>query len=96
MEGKRQGSQGNRLLRTKLFFELDGERLEFVVYPFYSTANDNKLFWGWLEKIKDDKEYVVRRLLAEHNGIPSFYSLLFPPNLYPQHYRHKLNSHYYS
>lgn len=94
-KGKRKGSQGSRFVRTKLFFQLDEERLELIVYPLYSTDQKNN-FWGWLETRTDDKDYVVRRLLAEENGISSIYNLLFPSELYPHHYQHKLGSHYYN
>ncbi len=94
--GKRKGSQGNKFVRTKVIFELDTEKLEFIVYPLYSTGEVNSIFWGWLEKIKDDKNYVVRRLLAGEKGIPSIYDLLFPSDLYPHHYQHKLGSKYHN
>lgn len=96
VDGKRKGSQGNKFVRTKLFFELDKERLELIVYPLYSTGGIDNNFWGWLEKIIDDKNYVVRRLLAEEKGIPSIYGLLFPSDLYPHHYQHKLSSNYHN
>jgi len=94
--GKRKGSQGNKFVRTKLYFNLDEESLEFTVYPLYSTGGVDTQFWGWLEKIIDDKNYVVRRLLAGEKGIPSMYDLLFPSNLYPHHYQQKLNSNYHN
>lgn len=92
VRGKRRGSQSNRLVRTKLILHLGEERLEFAVYPFYSLSGN---FWGWLEKTADDKDYVVRRLLAGEHGIPSFYDLLFPPDLYPHHFSHKLMAEYH-
>ena len=93
--GKRTGSQGNRFVRTKLFLELGKERLELIVYPLYSTEGLNENYWGWLEKIIDDKDYVVRRLLAGKKGIPSMFALLLPPELYPYHYLDKLHSDYH-
>lgn len=98
-KGKRIGSQSNRLIRTKLIFCLDDENVELVIYPLFSVSSDrkiNKKFWGWLEKIIDDRNYVVKRLLAGEKGIPSMYDLLFPSNLYPHHYQHKLGSSYYN
>ncbi len=96
VDGKRKGSQGSKFVRTKLFFELDKERLELIVYPLYSTGGIDSNFWGWLETRIDDKDYVVRRLLAEEKGIPSIYDLLFPSDLYPHHYQHKLGSKYHN
>lgn len=93
--GKRKGSQGTRFVRTKLIIRLDNEILEFIVYPFYSIPGENNKFWGWLETRKDDKDYVVRRLLAGENGIPSTYDLLFPPDLYPYNFQHKLHAKYH-
>lgn len=95
VDGKRRGSQGSKLVRTKLIFQLDDEKLELVVYPLYSIPDNDNTYWGWLEKIKDDKDYVVRRLLAGQNGFPSTYDLLFPPDFYPHHYQHKLGSIYH-
>jgi 8-oxo-dGTP pyrophosphatase MutT (NUDIX family) len=93
--GKRIGSQSDRLVRTKLIISLDDEKLELTIYPFFSLKGTQGNFWGWLEKISDDKNYVVRRLLAGVNGIPSFYDLMFPPDFYPRHYEHRLNSIYH-
>jgi hypothetical protein len=95
ISGKRVGSQSGKLVRTKLIISLDEEKLELTVYPFFSLKETNGNFWGWLEKITDDKNYVVRRLLAGANGIPSLYDLLFPPDLYPHHYSQKLISQYH-
>ena len=92
--GKRKGSQGNRFVRTKLVIMLNNEKLELIIYPLFSIS-DSKWFWGWLETRMDDRNYVVRRMLAQQKGFPSMYDLLFPPQLYPHHYEHKLNSSYH-
>jgi ADP-ribose pyrophosphatase YjhB (NUDIX family) len=96
--GKRVGSQGSRFVRTKFILELINlfgypEYVEIIIYPYYSI--NNGYHWGWLETRKDDKDYVVRRVLAGENGMPSFYDLLFPPVLYSRHYEHRLNSAYH-
>lgn len=94
--GKRGGSQSNRMVRTKLHLYLDEEVLELTIYPYFSIKGSlDDFYWGWLEKITDDKNYVVRRMLAQEKGFPSMYDLLFPPPLYPHHYKHKLNSTYH-
>jgi hypothetical protein len=96
-KGKRMGSLSSRFVRYKTIITIGDERLELVVYPFKSLAEETEgLFFGWLDKISDDKNYVVRRMLAGANGIPSFYDLLFPPNIYPRHYTHRLNSNYHN
>lgn len=95
VDGKRKGSQGNKFVRTKLIFQLDQEKLELIMYPFYSIPSENGKFWGWLETRRDDKDYIVRRLLAGENGIPSTYDLLLPPDLYPYNFRHKLHAKYH-
>ncbi len=95
VDGKRKGSQGSKFVRTKLIYQLGEEKLELIMYPFYSIPDENGKFWGWLETRIDDKDYVVRRLLAGGNGIPSTYDLLFPPDLYPHHFLHKLNAVYH-
>lgn len=93
--GKRKGSEGSRFVRTKLLISLDDEEiLELIIYPYYSIAES--YFWGWYETRVDDKNYVVRRLLAQEKGFPSMYDLLFPPQLYPHHYEHKLKSNYHN
>jgi len=95
--GKRVGSLSNRFVRYKSVITIGDESLELVVYPFMSLSEETEgLFFGWLDKIKDDKNYVVRRMLSGFNGIPSFYDLLFPPNIYPRHYTHRLNSNYHN
>jgi len=99
--GKRQGSVGSKFVRTKLVIELEDsdsqrkEHLELIVYPFFSLKEINENYMGWLEVRIDDKDYVVRRMLAGAKGIPSFYDLLFPPILYPRHYEHKLKSSFH-
>jgi len=95
VDGKRQGSQGDRLVRGKVIMKLGSEVLELVIYPYLSLEGNEDGYWGWLEKIKDDKDYVERRLLAGENSIPSFYDLVFPQVLYPRHYEHRLNSAYH-
>ena len=95
VDGKRQGSQGDRLVRGKVIMKLGSEVLELVIYPYFSLEGNEDGYWGWLEKIKDDKDYVERRLLAGENSIPSFYDLVFPQVLYPRHYEHRLNSAYH-
>jgi hypothetical protein len=96
IDGKRQGSQGNRLVRGKVIMKLGSEVLELVIYPYFSLEGNEDGYWGWLEKIKDDKDYGERRLLAGENGKPPFYDLVFPQVLYPRHYEHKLNSAYHN
>lgn len=100
--GKRKGSQSSQFVRTKLYISLRNknskeivETMEMAIYPICSTG-ENSNYFGWLEKIRDDKNYVVRRLLAGEKGISSFYDLLFPPELYSHHYQHKLKSNYHS
>ena len=95
IDGKRQGSQGDRLVRGRVIMKLGSEVLGLVIYPYFSLEGNEDGYWGWLEKIKDDKDYVERRLLAGENSIPSFYDLVFPQVLYPHHYEHRLNSAYH-
>ncbi len=92
-QGKRPGSQSNRFVRFKVVVELDGEKFELVIYPFLSLEDDR--FMGWLEKIKDDPFYFVRRVVSGTNGIPSLYSLFYPPTIYPEHYLQKMTSRYH-
>ncbi len=98
ISGKRSGSESSRMVRTKLLLSLKTgnteELLELTIYPFFSIKDN--FYWGWLEKIADDRNYLVRRLVAGKKGIPSLYDLLFPPKLYPDHYLHKLNSDYHN
>jgi len=96
VDGKRKGSQGSKFVRTKLVFHLDQEQMELIVYPLFTIPEESGKFWGWLETRKDDKDYVVRRLLAGQNGIPSTYDLLLPPDLYPHNFKHKLHSGYHN
>jgi len=95
VDGKRQGSQGDRLVRGKVIMKLGSEFLELVIYPYFSLEGNEDGYWGWLEKIKDDENYGERRLLAGENCTPSFYDLVFPQVLYPHHYKHRLNSPYH-
>ncbi len=99
MEGKRTGSQGKRILAVKYIIEVGDQQIELVVYPYLSSKEaevDEGGFWmGWLEKRADDQDYVVRRMLAGENGIPSFYDLLFPPEIYPLLYQERLRSNYH-
>ncbi len=92
VKGKRLGSQGNRLVRYKVIIEMNGEKLEFIVYPFISAKSP---FMGWKEKIEDDPDYFIRRVLAGAQGIPSLYSLIYPPAIYPDHYSQKIQSGYH-
>lgn len=101
IRGKRRGSQGSRFVRTKLLISLIDKKskerievMELIIYPIFSIE-DKDDFFGWLETREDDKNYVIRRLFVGEYGIPSLYDLLFPQDLYPHHYRHKLNSAYY-
>ncbi len=87
--GKRVGSQSDRIPRIKSQIHINGEIVEFAFYPFESITDGT--FWGWREKITDDKDYVVRRMLDGSNGLPSFYNLLFPPELYPSQYQNVVN-----
>jgi len=95
VDGKRKGSEGNRLVRGKVIMKFGNEVVELVVYPYFSLKDNEKGYWGWIEKIEDDIHYAERRLLAGENGLPSFYDLLFPPVFYPRHYEHKLRSDYH-
>ncbi len=93
--GYRAGSQSNRFLRTKIILLLNGKPLELVIYPIRTTKKISSYHWGWEEKIKDDKDYNQRRLFASENGFPSFYDLLFPPEIYRGHYKQKTRSRYH-
>jgi hypothetical protein len=95
IDGKRKGSEGNRLVRMKTIISFAGEEIELALYPHFSLEEDRFGYWGWKEKINDDTNYLVRRVLAGENGIPSFFDLLFSPILYPYHYRHRLTSNYH-
>lgn len=96
ISGKRKGSLSSLIVRRKLIIKFGDENFELTIYPLFSTkAIDSSDFFGWVEKIVDDSNYVVRRMLAGEKGIPSFYDLLFPSSLYPHHYQHKLNSNYH-
>ncbi len=97
--GKRTGSQAKRIVAQKYVLHIKDQIAEVVIYPFLSTKEDNvddKGWWlGWLEKREDDSDYVVRRMLAGENGIPSFYDLLFPAEIYSELYKHRLQATYH-
>ncbi|MCS6956813.1 MAG: hypothetical protein NZM02_03155, partial [Patescibacteria group bacterium] len=97
--GKRTGSHGKRIVAMKYEVRIDGQVAELLIYPYLSTVrsgcDDNGWWMGWLEKRKDDDDYVVRRMLAGEKGIPSFYDLLFPFQIYPQLYLDRLRSNYH-
>lgn len=93
ISGRRKGSMGGRLVRTKMIIQLGNEYMELVIYPFRSIEDSE--FWGWRQKISDDKDYVVRRLLSGQNGIPSTYDLFFPPDMYQHNYHHRLLADYH-
>ncbi len=99
-KGKRTGSQAKRVVALKYILTIDGQSTEIVIYPYLSTKqakNDNNGFWmGWLEKREDDNNYKIRRMLAGENGAPSFYDLNFPPDIYPEAYKHRLQSTYHN
>lgn len=99
LSGKRTGSQAARIVAKKYILTIDGQKTELVIYPYYSTieagVDNNGLWLGWLEKRKDDDDYFVRRILAGKNGIPSFYDLLFPPEIYPHLYLERLKATYH-
>ncbi len=92
----RPGSQGDKMVRSKIILEMKNETLELVVYPFFSIQEGDGQFWGWLEKIADNTNYVVRRMLTGQNGSPSFHDLLYPAYFYPSNYHHKLRSTYHN
>jgi len=94
--GRRAGSQSSRMVRIKWIIQLTlgdhQETMELVVYPFETIGGT---FMGWLEKMRDDPNYAVRRSLGPIKGLPSMYDLLFPHDLYPQHYYQRLLSGYH-
>jgi 8-oxo-dGTP pyrophosphatase MutT (NUDIX family) len=98
-KGKRTGSQAKRIIAQKYVLHIDDQVAEVVIYPFLSTKenniDDNGWWLGWLEKREDDSDYVVRRMLAGENGIPSFYDLLFPTEIYPELYKYRLHATYH-
>ncbi|MCX7956229.1 MAG: NUDIX hydrolase [Patescibacteria group bacterium] len=98
-EGKRTGSQGKRIVAMKYRIKINNQIAELLIYPYLSTVrsacDDNGWWMGWLEKRNDDDDYVVRRMLAGEKGIPSFYDLLFPFQIYPQLYLDRLRSNYH-
>ncbi|MCS7093279.1 MAG: hypothetical protein NZL96_02535 [Patescibacteria group bacterium] len=73
------------------------EIMELSVYPEYRVEGDFEgIFMGWLDKIRDDSNYVIRRLLAGEEGVPSLDDLLFPYELYTNRYaNHSLRSSYF-
>lgn len=92
--GKRTGSTGNLILRRKLKLmvtDRDGNTqvCEFSFYPYDEMPDDTWKedgFMGWKEKVDDDQDYVIRRVLGELGdayGTRSLYELFFPPNYYP-------------
>ncbi len=95
IKGKRPGSQGNRLVRYKTTIKVGDEILEVIIYPFMNLIDQDNHFIGWQEKIADDSDYIARRALTGSHGIPSIYSLLYPPTIYPSHYLQKMSSNYH-
>lgn len=97
--GKRTGSQAKRIVAKKYILKIDDQVAELVIYPYLSTQeagiDDNGWWLGWKEKRQDDANYVVRRMLGGENGFPSFYDLLFPPNIYPELYKQRLRATYH-
>lgn len=97
--GKRPGSKGDRILRDKSIWILEGsdgtyEKLEVNVYPFESSHSSGvsilgeKGYWGFNEKVEDDSTgiYNARRLMdrdAHNLGQPSFIEDTYPPHIYP-------------
>jgi hypothetical protein len=95
IDGTRRGSEGNRIVRIKTIVNFGKETIELVFYPYVSLKEGG--YWGWQEKIIDDTKYLIRRIHAGENGIPSLYDLLYPPEFYPHHYRYKkLTSSYFN
>jgi hypothetical protein len=92
--GKRVGSMGDRLVRIKCIIRLGQEQMEMTIYPLFSLASD-KYFAGWKEKIEDDPQYSVRRMLIGKNGIPGLYSLIYPPEVFFYHHQQKIRSDLY-
>lgn len=92
--GKRAGSVGKRIVRSKFYVVLTdpkGKQYsdEIVIYPFTSFKNTafEGLLWGHDEKLEDDAigGYKLRRLIEpepDYPDIPPLYFLLFPPHIY--------------
>lgn len=99
--GKRSGSEGKRLIRTAVNYVLNEggdseEKFEVVVYP-YQTINEKERrgFWDYLSKLRDDPNYLIRRMLMDKSGLVPFYYMLFPPDIFGSHYLHSQNSEFW-
>ena len=92
--GKRLGSMGDLLVRIKAIVHLGHEQMELAVYPFFSLSND-KYFMGWKEKMEDDPQYSVRRMLVGKNGIPGLYDLIYYSEIFFHHHEQKIKAAIY-
>jgi len=91
---KRLGSMGDLLVRIKTIVHLGDEQMEMAVYPFFSLANQ-KPYKGWKEKMEDDPDYLVRRMLTGKNGIPGLYDLIYYLEIFFHHHAQKIQSAIY-
>ncbi len=96
--GKRAGSNGNRIIRRKFILELTEKatgqhsHAEFNFYPILTLdAQTNGEFQGLLEKLGDDQNYALRRMIAPMThpnlslkGMISKYEADYPPSIYAQ------------
>ncbi len=94
ISGKRSGSIANRIPRRKYIVRLTNKKngkvykSEFTFYPFVVAPKEfQETLMGWLEKLHDDQEYGIRRMVLDvkHRnlfGTLSLFELMFPANIY--------------
>lgn len=95
-KGKRPGSKGRNIIRTKFYAVLtDGRGREYaeeiIIYPFDNFIDTpyHGVLWGIDEKVEDDARggYSFRRLTQpdpDNPDLPSLYVIMHPPHLYGQ------------
>ncbi len=96
--GKRTGSKGDLLIRRKVKIQMtdpDGKNYfyEIAIYPVESFSDQDHEkekalgLMAWKEKIEDDPDYSLKRILFPLRGalgLHSIYELFNPPSVYPE------------
>jgi len=96
-DGKRTGSKADLVIRRKIKIQMvdqngDSYYYEMVFYPYTSFSGKDQEkerslgLMAWKEKVEDDPNYSLKRILFPLRGalgLHSLYELLNPPSVYP-------------